>query len=95
MSSGTSATSCAIPKGVFDDVVLTIDAVPDDPRLDPALDALGGVRRRQGRSADAAAAVAAFALPLKLNIVVAIAATAFFTAKFNQAKDNVPDPVAL
>ena len=23
-----------------------------------------------------------------------IAATVFFTAKFNQAKDNVPDPVA-
>ena len=31
---------------------------------------------------------------LAVGIVVAIAATAFFTAKFNQAKDNVPDPVA-
>lgn len=30
---------------------------------------------------------------LAVGIVVAIAATAFFTAKFNQAKDNVPDPV--
>ena len=27
------------------------------------------------------------------GIVVAIAATTFFTAKFNQARDNVPDPV--
>lgn len=31
---------------------------------------------------------------LAVGIVVAIAATAFFTAKFNQAKDNVPDPIA-
>jgi heme/copper-type cytochrome/quinol oxidase subunit 2 len=31
---------------------------------------------------------------LAVGIVVAIAATVFFTAKFNQAKDNVPDPVA-
>lgn len=31
---------------------------------------------------------------LAVGIVVAIAATAFFTAKFNQAKDNVPDPVS-
>ena len=31
---------------------------------------------------------------LAVGIVVAIAATAFFTAKFNQAKDSVPDPVA-
>lgn len=31
---------------------------------------------------------------LAVGIVVAIAATAFFMAKFNQAKDNVPDPVA-
>jgi len=31
---------------------------------------------------------------LAVGIVVAIAATAFFTTKFNQAKDNVPDPVA-
>lgn len=31
---------------------------------------------------------------LAVGIVVALAATAFFTAKFNQAKDNVPDPVA-
>ena len=30
---------------------------------------------------------------LAVGIVVAIAATVFFTAKFNQAKDNVPDPV--
>ena len=30
---------------------------------------------------------------LAVGIVVAIAATAFFMAKFNQAKDNVPDPV--
>ncbi|MCE9620993.1 MAG: hypothetical protein K8R99_01465 [Actinomycetia bacterium] len=30
---------------------------------------------------------------LAVGIVVAIAATTFFTAKFNQAKDNVPDPV--
>ena len=30
---------------------------------------------------------------LAVGIVVAIAATAFFTAKFNQAKNNVPDPV--
>ncbi len=31
---------------------------------------------------------------LAVGIVVAIAATAFFMAKFNQAKDNVPDPIA-
>ena len=31
---------------------------------------------------------------LAVGIVVALAATAFFTAKFNQAKDTVPDPVA-
>ena len=31
---------------------------------------------------------------LAVGIVVALAATAFFTAKFNQAKDSVPDPVA-
>lgn len=31
---------------------------------------------------------------LAVGIVVAIAATAFFTAKFNQAKANVPDPIA-
>lgn len=31
---------------------------------------------------------------LAVGIVVAIAATAFFMSKFNQAKDNVPDPVA-
>jgi heme/copper-type cytochrome/quinol oxidase subunit 2 len=31
---------------------------------------------------------------LAVGIVVAIAATAFFMTKFNQAKDNVPDPVA-
>ena len=31
---------------------------------------------------------------LAVGIVVAIAATTFFTAKFNQARDNVPDPVA-
>lgn len=31
---------------------------------------------------------------LAVGIVVALAATAFFTAKFNQAKDNVPDPVS-
>ena len=31
---------------------------------------------------------------LAVGIIVAIAATVFFTAKFNQAKDNVPDPVA-
>lgn len=30
---------------------------------------------------------------LAVGIVVAIAATAFFTSKFNQAKDSVPDPV--
>ena len=30
---------------------------------------------------------------LAVGIVVAIAATTFFMAKFNQAKDNVPDPV--
>lgn len=30
---------------------------------------------------------------LAVGIVVAIAATTFFTAKFNQAKSNVPDPV--
>jgi len=30
---------------------------------------------------------------LSVGIVVAIAATTFFTAKFNQARDNVPDPV--
>ena len=30
---------------------------------------------------------------LAVGIVVAIAATTFFTAKFNQARDNVPDPV--
>lgn len=31
---------------------------------------------------------------LAVGIVIALAATAFFTAKFNQAKSNVPDPVA-
>ena len=31
---------------------------------------------------------------LAVGIVVAMAATAFFMAKFNQAKANVPDPVA-
>jgi heme/copper-type cytochrome/quinol oxidase subunit 2 len=31
---------------------------------------------------------------LAVGIVVALAATAFFVAKFNQAKSNVPDPVA-
>ena len=31
---------------------------------------------------------------LAVGIVVAIAATTFFIAQFNQAKDNVPDPVA-
>lgn len=31
---------------------------------------------------------------LAVGIVVALAATAFFTTKFNQAKDSVPDPVA-
>jgi hypothetical protein len=30
---------------------------------------------------------------LAVGIVVALAATTFFTAKFNQARDNVPDPV--
>ncbi|MBI4882425.1 MAG: hypothetical protein HY826_00045 [Actinobacteria bacterium] len=30
---------------------------------------------------------------LAVGIVVAIAATSFFTAKFNQARDNVPDPI--
>jgi hypothetical protein len=30
---------------------------------------------------------------LAVGIVVALAATAFFMAKFNQAKSNVPDPV--
>jgi hypothetical protein len=30
---------------------------------------------------------------LAVGIVIALAATAFFTAKFNQAKGNVPDPV--
>ncbi|MGB8859012.1 MAG: hypothetical protein WCC60_07150 [Ilumatobacteraceae bacterium] len=30
---------------------------------------------------------------LAVGIIVAIAATAFFMAKFNQAKSNVPDPV--
>lgn len=30
---------------------------------------------------------------LAVGIVVAIAATSFFMAKFNQAKDNVPDPI--
>lgn len=30
---------------------------------------------------------------LAVGIVVAIAATTFFTSKFNQARDNVPDPV--
>ena len=30
---------------------------------------------------------------LAVGIVVAIAATTFFTAKFNQARDHVPDPV--
>ena len=30
---------------------------------------------------------------LAVGIVVALAATAFFSAKFNQAKGNVPDPV--
>jgi heme/copper-type cytochrome/quinol oxidase subunit 2 len=32
---------------------------------------------------------------LAVGIVVAIAATTFFMAKFNQAKDNVPDPIVL
>lgn len=31
---------------------------------------------------------------LAVGIVVALAATAFFMATFNQAKDTVPDPVA-
>lgn len=31
---------------------------------------------------------------LAVGIVVALAATAFFTTKFNQAKGGVPDPVA-
>jgi heme/copper-type cytochrome/quinol oxidase subunit 2 len=31
---------------------------------------------------------------LAVGIVVALAATAFFMAKYNQAKNNVPDPVA-
>lgn len=31
---------------------------------------------------------------LAVGIVVAMAATAFFTTKFNQARDSVPDPVA-
>ena len=31
---------------------------------------------------------------LAVGVVIALAATAFFTAKFNQAKSNVPDPVA-
>ena len=31
---------------------------------------------------------------LAVGIVVALAATAVFTAKFNQAKSSVPDPVA-
>lgn len=31
---------------------------------------------------------------LAVGIVVALAATAFFMATFNQAKDSVPDPVA-
>lgn len=31
---------------------------------------------------------------LAVGIVVALAATAFFTSKFNQAKSGVPDPVA-
>lgn len=30
---------------------------------------------------------------LAVGIVVALAATAFFVSKFNQAKSNVPDPV--
>lgn len=30
---------------------------------------------------------------LAVGIVIALAATAFFTSKFNQAKSNVPDPV--
>lgn len=30
---------------------------------------------------------------LAVGIVVALAATAFFVAKYNQAKSNVPDPV--
>lgn len=30
---------------------------------------------------------------LAVGIVVAMAATAFFTTKFNQARDSVPDPV--
>lgn len=30
---------------------------------------------------------------LAVGIVVAIAATTFFTAKFNQARDGVPDPL--
>lgn len=31
---------------------------------------------------------------LAVGIVVALAATAFFMAKFNQAKSSVPDPVS-
>lgn len=31
---------------------------------------------------------------LAVGIVVALAATAFFTTKFNQAKDSVPNPVS-
>jgi len=31
---------------------------------------------------------------LAVGIVVALAATAFFMTKFNQAKNSVPDPVA-
>ena len=31
---------------------------------------------------------------LAVGIVVALGATAFFMSKFNQAKDNVPDPVS-
>jgi hypothetical protein len=31
---------------------------------------------------------------LAVGIVVALAATAFFVAKYNQAKNTVPDPVA-
>lgn len=31
---------------------------------------------------------------LAVGIVIALAATAFFTAKFNQAKARVPSPVA-
>jgi hypothetical protein len=30
---------------------------------------------------------------LAVGIVVALAATAFFVSKYNQAKSNVPDPV--